>query len=367
MVRGMALRLGSRAFRHVWSPVDDVSTTAVRRAGMVLTGKLATSELAILPFIDTELHPPTRNPWDLARYAGGSSGGSSAAIAAGMLPIAVASDGGGSIRIPAAFCGLVGHKPSRGLLPNPFARFEPLELAVVGPHARSVDDAAALLDVLHGPGLGALEAIALPPAPLRIRFTTRNPVVATEPAIAAAVHRAARVLESLGHHVQEGEPIQGQVDDFMPMYFFLARNMFVPFDGALQETTRWLRQRGEHVSLQEAMTCRSFFHELVDRWFEGVDLWISPTVAAHAPPVGTWDNESPEGRMFASAPLGAFTAPFNASGNPATTIPLWLDGASLPAGIQLIAPRGQDLRALATARTLLEALGTPLTPLAPLA
>jgi Asp-tRNA(Asn)/Glu-tRNA(Gln) amidotransferase A subunit family amidase len=115
------------------------------------------------------------------------------------------------------------------------------------------------------------------------------------------------------------------------------------------------------------MACRSFFRELVDRCFEGVDLWISPTVATHAPPVGTWDNESPEGRMFASAPLGAFTAPFNASGNPATTIPLWLDGASLPAGIQIIAPRGEDLRALATARTLLDALGTPLTPLAPLA
>jgi amidase len=369
MVRGMSLRLGSRAFRYLRSPVDDATSAALRRAGLLLTGKLSTSELAILPFVETDIHPPTRNPWDLSRYSGGSSGGSGAALAAGLLPIAVASDGGGSIRIPAAFCGLVGHKPTRGLVPNPHAPFEPLELAVIGPHARSVDDAAALIDLLRGTEghpTSLLEAIQRPPPPLRIRFTTDNPVTPTAPAQRAAVLQAARLLERLGHHVEQGPPTEGSIDDFLPMFYFIARHMFVPFEGALQETTRWLRRRGEQVSFDEAMRHRELFRERVDRWFHGADLWLTPTVALDPPPVGVWNNHTAEGRMYASAPLGAFTAPFNASGNPATTIPL-AQGEGPPPGVQLVAPRNQDARALATARQLLEALGTPLAPLAPLA
>jgi amidase len=367
-VRGMFLRLGSRAFRYLWSPVDDASTAAVRRAGMVLTGKLSTSELAILPVVDTELHPPTRNPWDLGRYSGGSSGGSAAALAAGLLPVAVASDGAGSIRIPAAFCGLVGHKPTRGLIPNPFAPFEPLELSVIGPHARSVDDAVALMDALRSDEEGNLfDAVRRPPPRLRIRFTTRNPVTDVDPLVAGAVERVAGLLSAMGHEVDEGTPVQGSIDEFLPMFFFLARGVFVPFEGALQETTRWLRRQGERVTLQEAMACRELFRGRVDRWFGGVDLWITPTVARLPPAVGAFQNESAEGRMYAAAPLGAFTAVFNASGHPATTIPLWGPESTLPVGVQLVAPRGQDARSLAVARALLEALGTPLTPLAPLA
>lgn len=369
LVRGMFMRLGSRAFRHFLSPIDDLSTAAVRRAGMVITGKLSTSELAILPFIDTEIHPPTRNPWDLARYSGGSSGGSSAAMAAGLIPIAVASDGGGSIRIPAAFCGLVGHKPTRGYVPSPFTPFEPLELSVIGPHARTVDDAAALIDVLRGVENeegSLLPAIQRPPPRLRIRFTTDNPVTTTEPAIAKAVHHVARQLAALGHEVEEGGTFSGGIDDFLPMYYYLARNMFVPFEKGLQPTSRWLREQGERVTLETALKHREFFRKHVDQWFTGVDLWVTPTVAMDPPPVGVWDNDTAKERMYGSAPLGAFTAAINASGNPATTVPVPTP-SGLPAGVQLVAPRGQDARVLAVARSLLEALGTPLVPLAPLA
>ncbi|MBI5518007.1 MAG: amidase [Deltaproteobacteria bacterium] len=367
LVRGTFTRLGSRAFRYLWTPLDDVSTRAVRRAGMVLTGKLATSELAILPFIDTDLGPPTVNPWDPERYSGGSSGGSSAALAAGMLPLAVASDGAGSIRIPAAFCGLVGHKPTRGLVPNPFARMENLGLSVLGPHARSVDDAAALLDALVGDDAGVRfqSAVERAPTGLRVRVTTRNPVVATDPEVAACVERAARTLESLGHHVEEAEPFHGTIDEFLPMFCYLARGMFVPFEGLLQPATRWLREQGRGVTLQAALERRELFRQRVDQWFGETDLWLTPTVAVKPPRVGCWRDATPEGVFRGAAPLGAFTAVFNASGNPGTSVPLWPEGGGLPVGVQLVAPRGQDVRALAVARSLLEALGTPLCPLAP--
>ena len=367
LTRGMFVRLGSRSFRYLWSPIDDVSSAAVRRAGMVMLGKLATSELAILPFIDTALQPPTRNPWDPTRYSGGSSGGSSAAIAAGMLSVAVASDGAGSIRIPAAFCGLVGHKPTRGLLPNPFARFEPLGLATVGPHARCVDDAAALMDVLGagaGPEGGFLRAVQRAPTKLRVRFTTQSPVIATTPEIAGAVRRVARALEEMGHHVEEGPSFQGTIEEFLPMFRFLARGMIVPSEASLQGTTRLLRERAYAVDQGAAMACREMFRARVDAWFGDVDLWVTPTVAAPAPLVGTWTDASPQALFDGAAPLGAFTAVFNASGHPATSIPLWPRPEGAPVGVQLVAPRGEDVRALAIARALLEALGTPLAPIA---
>lgn len=366
LARGMFARLGSRSFRYLWSPVDDLSTAAVRRAGMVIAGKLTTSELAILPVIDTDIHPPTRNPWDPDRYSGGSSGGSSAALAAGMLPIAVASDGAGSIRIPAAFCGLVGHKSSRGFLPNPFSRFETLSLSVVGPHARSVDDAAALIDVLReAPGASVLDAVKRPPGRLRVRFTVKNPVVETEPSITEAVLRVVRVLESLGHEVEEGAPFDGTIEEFLPMFTFMVRGMVVPSVSGLQPTTRWLRELGRGVRFEDAMARRELFRERVDRSFEGVDLWVTPTVAKLPPRVGVWQGVAPERLFGEAALLGAFTAVFNASGNPATSVPVWPGEGALPVGVQLAAPRGEDVRALATARAVLDALGTPLVPLAP--
>lgn len=365
--RGMFVRAGSRAFRHVWSPFDDETAASVRRAGMVITGKLATSELAILPVIDTDLHPPTRNPWDDARYAGGSSGGSSAALAAGMLPLAAASDGAGSIRIPAAFCGLVGHKPTRGLVPNPHARFEALALSVIGPHARCVDDAAALIDMLRGghPRETLFDAAQRPVKPLRVRVTTQSAVVETEPALRDAVARAARALEALGHHVEEGPGLEGTIDEFLPMFQFLTRGMFVPLPSLLQPTTTWLREGGRGVSLDDAMACRERFSQRVDRWFTGVDLWVTPTVAKAPPRVGAWKALSPEAHFYEAAQYGAFTAAFNASGHPATSVPVGLADGGLPAGVQLVAPRGLDARSLAVARSLMEALGTPLAPIAP--
>ncbi len=364
MARGTFTRLGSRAFRYLWTPMDDLSTAAVRRAGMVLTGKLSTSELAILPFVDTDTHPPTRNPWDLSRYSGGSSGGSSAAIAAGMLPIAVASDGAGSIRIPAAFCGLVGHKPTRGLLPNPFAPFEKLELSVVGPHARSVDDAAALMDVLIGRE-EFLPAVRRPPGRLRVRYTTHNAVIATAPEVNDAVLKVVRLLAAQGHDVEEADCFVGTVEEFMPMFRYLARGMFVPSEAGLQGTTKLLRDPAGAVDFAFAMARREMFRARIDAWFGDADLWVTPTVAVAPPRVGTWTQDAPQTLLDEAAPLGAYTAVFNASGHPATTIPVWPQPGGLPVGVQLITPRWEDVRALSVARMVMEALGTPIAPVAP--
>ncbi len=364
LTRGFFARMGSRSFRYLWSPIDDVTSATLRRAGMVILGKLATSELAILPVIETDLHPPARNPWDRTRSAGGSSGGSAAAIASGMLPIASASDGAGSIRIPAAFCGLVGLKPTRDLVPNPHSRFESLGLSVIGPHARSVDDAAALLDVLTGRAGHFLDAARKAPPPLRFRCTLETPVAETEPAIRRAVERVTRALAELGHHVDEGPPFDGTVEQFLPMFQFLAAGSPVLFERALQHTTRWLRETGRSIPRARAVAARDSFATGVERWFGDADAWITPTVAVSPPAVGAWSGLGAEETILAAAPLGGFTAAFNASGHPAITLPVWVDDHALPIGVQIVGQHGDDARLLAIARGVLEALGTPVTPLA---
>ncbi len=367
LTRGFFARFGSRAYRFVWSPIDDETSAAVRRAGMVIVGKLATSELALLPIVHTQLHPPARNPWDPTRYSGGSSGGSGAALSAGLLPIAPASDGGGSIRIPAAFCGLVGHKPSRGLVPNPYRRLDTPEISVIGPHARTVDDAAALLDVLLGraPGEpGFASQLARPPGKLRVRVTTENPLVQCEPRIAAAVARAAKALEAMGHEVDEGTSIEGVASEFLPLFEFVAARTPLLIERLLEPATLHLRRRGRTVTRAQAFAAREVLGGRVDRWFEGVDVWLTPTVAVAPPAVGAWVELGAEETWEAAVPLAAFTAVFNASGHPAISVPIRPDDGGLPMGVQLIGRRGDDLLLLRLARALMVALGTPVAPLA---
>jgi amidase len=368
MVRGTFTRCGSRAFRYLWSPIDDVSASSLRLARMPLLGKVSTSELAILPVVHPDLHAPTRNPWDLTRYSGGSSGGSSAAIAAGMFAIAVASDGAGSIRIPAAFTGLVGHKPTRDALPNPFAMFEKLGLSVIGPHAKTVADAAALMDLLgslEGRKDSYSERIKTAAPRVRVRFCADNPVVVTAPHIRASVEFIAKLLQAQGHQVDTGEIIRGHVDEFAPMFQFLAAGMIVPSEKSLQPATRWLRAQGRSVKHETAMAAREMFRERVDSGFAEADVWLTPTVAVDPPKVGSLDGLDGEAIFRAVAPLGAFTAALNASGNPATSVPFHprkhgIDAPTeCPVGIQLSARRGQDVLCLQIAQELLAALNTP--------
>jgi amidase len=366
-LRGHFSRVGSRAYRWVLSPVDGPVARACRRGGFVFVGKLATSELAILPFIDTTLHPPTRNPWDLERFAGGSSGGSAAAVAAGMLPIAPGSDGAGSIRIPAAFCGLVGVKAGRGTLPHPYDAVDRVRLSAIGPLARTVRDAAALMDVLAGQPfhvepapLGSFRAACeRPPGPLRIRLLRRSPLAAVDPEVDACLLRAARRLESLGHHLEEATPLEAEVDEFIPLMARMVANVPVlPFTARLlQPTTRWLRARGKHVSNGDAKELRAALELRVLAWFGDADAWITPTVATPAPLVTAFRDLDGEATFRAAAPLGAFTAPYNVSGQPAANLPAGRSRAGLPIGVQLVGPQGGDRLVLSLAAALEAALG----------
>lgn len=150
LVRFLHMRVGSRALKWVIAPVDGKITRRCREGGFVIVGKTSTSELTILPFVHTDLGPPTRNPRAPDYYSGGSSGGAAAAVASGMLAIAPGSDGAGSIRLPASFCGLVGVKPGRGALFNEHRKVDFADMGAIGPLARTVRDGAAMMDVLDG-------------------------------------------------------------------------------------------------------------------------------------------------------------------------------------------------------------------------
>ncbi len=149
------------------------------------------------------------------------------------------------------------------------------------------------------------------------------------------------------------------------MFRFLARGMFVPSEGGLQPVSRWLREAGRGLTLGDALAARELFRARVDRSFGEADLYVTPTVLTLPPRVGQWQGLAPEKHFAEAARYGAFTAVFNASGNPATTVPVWNARGEHPRAVHLAAPRGHDVRALATARALLDALGTPVCPLGP--
>src|SRR5262245_6600856 len=167
VVRFSWTRMGSLGTIPIFSPLDDRSTASLRRGGFVILGKLATAEVGAMPVTEPDTHPPTRNPWNPWHTSGGSSGGSGAAVAARLLPVAHGSDGAGSIRIPSAFCHLYGLKPSRGRLPNAFGRPDRDVLYTCGPLTRSVEDAAAMLDVMAGIDVGRPHWAPPPPRPYR--------------------------------------------------------------------------------------------------------------------------------------------------------------------------------------------------------
>lgn len=358
LARGTFTRFGSRAFSHFWSPVDDRVVASLRRAGLVFLGKLATAELGAMPVTEPATHPPTRNPWDPSRTAGGSSGGSGAAVAAGLLPIAQGSDGAGSIRIPAAFNHVFGFKPSRHRVPFPYTGAPKRPLSTCGPLSHTVADAAAMLDAMS-----ARSRVPPPPRPfvamadeapgrLRIRVTTRSPLVTATPAITSAVEAVAGTLGDLGHVVAEGPPPEGRLEEFLPLWQRIIAATPVLRPSVLQPVTRWLRDAGKRLDSRDVDARHHELEARVLAWFGDADLWLTPTVALPPPPVGAWSELGPAAAFEAAAGLGAFTALANVTGQPAASVPMGLDGDGLPMGAQLIGPPGADARVLAVARQL---------------
>lgn len=362
------LRVGSRSLRYVVSPFDGMLARACRDAGVVFLGKLATSEMTILPFVHTDLHPPTRNPHDVSRYSGGSSGGSSAAVASGMLPIAPGSDGAGSIRIPAAFCGLVGFKASRGAMPHPYAKVDVSGLSTTGPIAKTVEDAGLMLDVIAGdplhhetpkPGSYLEAAGQASPRGLRIKVCMTSRLAKVDPEIADAVKRAAKLLSQMGHEVSEAPELDADVETFLPIMQRISANApLLPFsDPYLQATTRWMRAEGKKHSNADVKERHEKLAARVLAQFEGSDAWLTPTVAGLAPKVGAFEGMSGEETLRAVIPIGAFTAPFNVTGQPAVSLPAGRSSCGVPIGVQLVGKPGGDRALLALAAELHNALG----------
>jgi amidase len=368
-VRGTFLRMGSRAFTRFLTPADDLVVARIRRAGFIIVGKTTTSELGALPVTEPDIHPPSRNPWDLGVTPGGSSGGAGAALAADLIPIAQGSDGGGSVRIPASFCGVVGFKPSRGVVENPFGIDLPDIVWTCGPMAHSVEDAAALLDVmakapptpsavLEGTG-GAtfLELCRRKVRPLRVRFATSVHVVATTDEIRETTERAAQLLMELGHRVEMQSSLSGvEIDEFLPVWQELIAGVPVSDWSLTQPLTRWLGEQGKKLQRRDVAAAIASISERIFAVCGDADMWLTPTVAVFPPPIGALKDMPPLETFRRAAELGAFTAPFNVSGQPAISIPAAMSRAGHPIGVQLIGKPGDDATVLAIGRALAERL-----------
>jgi len=363
-VRGVRLTRGSAACADLVGSVDDAVVTRLRRAGTVLLGKTATPEFGLPCYTESAVAPPARTPWDPARSAGGSSGGAAAAVAAGLAPVAHGSDGGGSIRIPASACGLVGLKPTRGRISRGPLAPDLFGLVTDGPIARTVRDAAALLDVMHGPEPGDLyTAPPLPPGRrfldyadidpgrLRIARTLVPPMLETtvHPDCVTAYEKTSALLEELGHHVEELPPVFGPqlAPDFALLWSVTAA--LTPVDPArehlLQPLTRWLRDRGNAVGGPELLAAHARLQNAVRAALPVLDRFdaiLTPTLAAPPAPVGYFHDAEPAVNFERQNRFTPFCAVYNLSGQPAVTLPLHWNAAGLPIGVMLAGRLGGE-------------------------
>ncbi len=355
-VAGVPCRLGSAAFADFVPSFDDHVVTRIRAAGAVLLGKTNTPEFGLSCYTESEIAPPARTPWDPARSAGGSSGGAAAAVAAGLAPVAQGNDGGGSVRIPASACGLVGLKPTRGRISNGPLAADHTGLVCHGPLARTVRDAAALLDVMAGsmpgdpywapPPRGTfLAAAGREPGRLRIgRFSTTVVAPAElHPACLRAYEAASELLAELGHEVEDCAPPFGPevVSQFETVWAVGAALVPVEAD---QETrllplTRWLRDRGRKASGVEYGLALGEMQRAARRWLvasQSYDAILTPTLAQ--PPVGVGelrDDADPARDFENQKRFTPFTSVYNVTGQPAITLPLHWSEEGLPIGVML--------------------------------
>ncbi|MFO1467056.1 MAG: amidase family protein [Steroidobacteraceae bacterium] len=373
---------GSRLFAGVAFPYDSELAARFKRAGLVAIGRSNIPEFGASVSTESIATGATRNPWNLSRTPGGSSGGAAAAVAAGLVPVAHANDGGGSIRAPASCCGLFGLKPSRGRQPSGPDQDEGIfglgcELVV----SRSVRDSAAMLDATAGPDIGArvmlpepptsfLEASIREPARLRIAFSVTPP--AGSPAVHAecrkAVLDAAALCESLGHDVFEAAPAVTHEEccavfrDVAAPMLAVAAGMVCGATGrkvgpdTLEATTRALYEHGSRMTAVDfalALGNVNAVSRKLGHFFTRCDLWLSPVLTSPPLPLGVLNaNEAgldAPGWIRKLMDFAAFCPMFNGSGQPAMSVPLHLTADGLPVGVQFAARLGEEATLLALA------------------
>jgi amidase len=356
------------------APVTSHLAARFQAAGLVVVGRTSTPELGIMPTTEPLAFGPSHNPWDLARTPGGSSGGSAAAVASGMVPFAHASDGGGSIRIPAACCGLVGLKTSRGRtsvgpVSDELARPLSVQFAVT----RSVRDAAALLDAVAGPEVGDpvvppapasryASQVNIEPAPLRIGLMTTMPGTSdpADPECVAAAETTARVLAAAGHHVELAYPAAfdetERMTAFIPIWSAMAAANLIAIGRKIgRDVTRddvepltwFLAERGREVTggeLLDALSAMGAFSRRFTQWWDdGWDLLLTPTLGELPPELGVL--QTPDDPVVGFGRGGTFT-PFtpvaNQTGQPAISLPVAQSASGLPVGAHFIASSGRE-------------------------
>ena len=359
-VGGWPTSLGSNAASVRPRAHDSELVARFRRAGFVFMGKTTTPEFGTVSYTESDRLGVTRNPWNTAHTPGGSSGGAAAAVSSGMAPIAHGSDGGGSIRIPASCCGLVGLKPSRNRITDSLETFHGGSTG--GVLARTVADSAAALDELAVFDPGAfnvappperpfLSEVGRDPGRLRIAVTTTSPVgLEAEAEPGAAVAEAVRLLEAAGHEVVGAQVEWPDVGEFIEAFMTLWGTGPAYYD--LEDPSK---VEPHDRAADPPPTADDYVHALnaiqratravAVQFGAGFDLLLTPTMCVEPPPVGTWlegVGDDPAVAIMNCLPMAAFTAVFNATGLPAISLPVHVAASGLPVGVQLVGGPWQD-------------------------
>ena len=357
LTAGVRTTMGSSAFASNVPQVSDHVVGKLQDAGTISLGKTNTPEFGLPCYSEPDVAPPARTPWDLSRSAGGSSGGAAAAVAAGLLPFAQGSDGGGSIRIPASACGLFGLKPARGRVSGGPVTPDINGLGSNGPLARTVRDAAALLDAMAGPMPGDphwappparsfLSSCDEEPGRLRIGRYCDNGMLSLglHPECAAAYEAASALLEELGHVVED---VPAPFDPSLVPYFqtlWAVSAAGVPVgpsrEQVLQPLTRWLREQGRATPAPRftgALAVLQLASRRAVAATAGYDAVLTPTLAQLPAPVGWFSSAGGPAEEFARmVAFTPFTATYNSTGQPAVSLPLHWTPEGLPVGVQLV-------------------------------
>jgi amidase len=341
----------------------------LREAGAIVVGLTLLPELAICGFTESATYGVTRNPWDPQRSPAGSSGGSAAAVASGMVPIASGGDGGGSIRLPAASCGIFGLKPTRGRVSMAPALEYWNGMAVLGCLSRSVQDTALWLDVTAGgsrepeapppPERPFVESAKSPPGKLRVAYSTLAPRAAAPPivsdAVKGAVADAAELLRSLGHEVSPRDPDWGRIgDNILPRFLRGVSETVddVPHPELLERRTRGFGRLGHLVPdalFERALRARAADAARVNAIFDSFDVLVTPAMGGTAIPVRRWEGQGALRTVLGMSRFYPFCVPWNHLGNPAMSVPTGIAADGLPLAVQVIARPGDEATLLSLA------------------
>ncbi|MGD0118866.1 MAG: amidase [Candidatus Binatus sp.] len=351
--------MGSKNYEKFQPPVDEEIVVRMRNAGGIMLGKTATPEFGARPTTEGGLCPPARNPWNLEHTSGGSSGGAGSAVGAGLGPIAQGSDGGGSIRIPSACCGIVGIKPSRGRVSmSPVAGEAWAGFATFGPMARTVRDAAAMLDVLAGPVVGdpywAPEpvtsfsaAVGIAPRHLRIGMITKTSLASVDGETLDALESAAKLLEEMGHRVEpiSCDPGGRMVDIVMPLICAGVASVPVKDIEHVDPVVRALWEAGQKMSAVEYLGIVTQMHNMsrtIVQELAPYDAVISPVTSRPAVKLGTLPSH-PSKYLSELPQWIPFTFAFNATGQPAFSVPTGFSKSGLPLAMQIVGRQADEV------------------------